>query len=169
MRDDIGLGAFLDREGVLEDRRAVFAESHHTATGLDLEWTGHSRSLDILGDGLSVDLNVEVLAWQTLNNVDLGVIGGIAGTDRQPRQSQDPAATSRASFDHRAPRFDVTFPPRLCLWFFPRAFKTQGVTWGLAMLRRRTSEESVGQLPRGCHLGQVDPGTVTDERLGYAA
>ena len=46
MRDDIGLGAFLDREGVLEDRRAILAEGHRMATGLDLEWTGHSRGLD---------------------------------------------------------------------------------------------------------------------------
>ena len=86
MCDDIGLGAFFDRESVLEEFGAVLAEGDHTATRLDFERAGYGRGLDILCHRFSVDRDVQVLAWHTLHDVDLGVIGRVAWTDRQPRQ-----------------------------------------------------------------------------------
>ena len=89
MGDDVGLGAFLDRESVLQDLRPVLAEGHHSTTGLDLEWTSHGRRLHARRNGISVDINIEVLAGETLHNINLGVIGCVAWTDRQPCQRQD--------------------------------------------------------------------------------
>ena len=89
MCDDIGLGAFLDREGVLEEGGAVLAEGDHTATGIDFERACYGRCLDILCNRFSIDRDVQILAWHTLHDVDLRVIGRVAWTDRQPRQSQN--------------------------------------------------------------------------------
>ena len=90
MRDKIGLGAFLDREGVLEDGIAILAEGHRMATRLDLERTGRGCRRDSLRDrGPFVDCDVEVLAWQALDDIDLRIIGRVAWTYCYPGQRQD--------------------------------------------------------------------------------
>src|SRR4029453_4926220 len=90
MREKIGLGAFLDRESVLEDGIAILAEGHRMATRLDVERTGRGSSRDSLRDrGPFGDCDIEVLAWQALDDIDLGIIGRVAWTYCCRGQRQD--------------------------------------------------------------------------------
>ena len=84
MDHDVPARLGLDREHLLQHDLAVVAEGDLAAAGLDRERTGDRGGLDVLRRPLAVDRDIETLARQALDDVDLGVVGRIARGHREP-------------------------------------------------------------------------------------